>query len=273
MGAGVGTPDEIIGDPLSALYCPECWISDAAAGTRYQRRVWRDPWVAMCEIHEVPLRETAHSLERLLCGSVVPKWDPIEAAAFLGPMCIEMTQAQKLLRIFVANGVLSDADRDRARVLRDLLLIAGMDSASTSGALVQWSSRSTHARGPPQKRAKFLCWRDSQGRPLADEQVRQPNGTLNTRRYALRVATLLMMTMEGRSRLQREEDISILGLLLFMSIKSDLAWNCNLARRSWSEVYQTLWAATFGWSDDRDPVCIARARISLRKSGMSDGAD
>lgn len=82
-----------------------------------------------------------------------------------------------------------------------------------------------------------------------------------------------MMTMEGRSRLQREEDISILGLLLFMSIKSDLAWNCNLARRSWSEVYQTLWAVTFGWCDDRDPVCIARARISLRNSGMPDGAD
>lgn len=156
MGAAVGNPDDTIGSSKDALYCPECWIRDAAAGTRFQRRAWREPWVAMCEIHQVPLRETPHALERLLCGSLVPKWDPIEEAAFVGPLCIEMTQAQKLLRVFVANGALCDADRERARVLRDLVMIAGTDSASECGSLVQWSSRPMHARGRPQKRDQFL---------------------------------------------------------------------------------------------------------------------
>jgi len=210
----------------------------------------------MCEIHRVPILETTATLDRLLNGAAQPPWRKANDAAFAPGIVDHMTNAQSLIRRLVMREELSSADRARAQVLKDLYIVAGTKLGENSFA--------EFSRGSFRGRAIDLCWRNARGQAIVHEEIRTPTESLLTRRHALRVASMLMIVIDGVRAVERHEDLLIRSMLLHVGAYTEFAWVLNQARRRWSEDYRARWAAAFIWPDSRDPVC------SIPKGGMLD---
>lgn len=240
-------------------YCPTCWVQDQKKGARYIRRLWRERWGVMCEIHRIPLCESHLPAEELLCGAADdgPQWLEERAeGCFPTALSVEVTRAQAQVRAFESHSALPTQSAERAQVLKDLALLAGTRFPGDS--LVEWSLR---RQGIGRCR---LYWRD--GRDLASIEAAsaQPCGTLKVRRHALRIATLLVLQIEGVRMMQRQEDISIWALLTVVAASTQFAWALNALRRSWSSAYRERWSATFSWPDRRDLVVWAQSEEASR---------
>jgi hypothetical protein len=156
-----------------------------------------------------------------------------------------------MMRAFEANDALLSESVERAQVLRDLALLAGTRFPGES--LVEWS---LHRQGIGRCR---LYWRDGRDPASTDTASAQPCGTLKVRRHALRIATLLVLQMEGVRMMARQEDISIWAMLTMVSATTQFAWALNALRRSWSSSHRERWSATFTWPDRRDLVLWAQS--------------
>jgi hypothetical protein len=159
-----------------------------------------------------------------------------------------MTRAQRLLRALGKGDALSAQSQERARVLQDLMILAGTRFAG--GSLIEWSLAA------PGSHQSKLYWCDEHGCALSD--VQEPRGSLVVRRHALRLATLMMQQMEGEPAFSRREDMAIWALLRWVAPQVDLAWALNEKRRGWSAQTQALWSRAFAWPNQRDPVLWAR---------------
>ena len=235
-------------------YCPTCWVQDRKNGTRYIRRLWRERWGVMCELHRIPLCESRLPAEELLCGTSDedPQWrekDP--KGCFPQALSVEVTRAQAQVRAFEAHDARSTESAERAQVLRDLALMAGTRFPGDS--LVEWSLR---RQGIGRCR---LYWHDGRDPASTEAASANPCGTLKVRRHALRIATLLVLQTEGVRMMKRQEDISIWAMLTVVNASTEFAWALNALRRSWSTAYRDRWSATFLWSDRRDLVVWARS--------------
>jgi hypothetical protein len=248
--------------PASESYCPTCWLEDRKQGTRYIRRLWRERWGVMCEVHRIPLRESHLPAEELLCGPAAdgPQWrEERPEGCFPEALSVEVTRSQIQVRAFEAPGSQPTESGERAKVLRDLALIAGTRFPGES--LVAWS---LWGQGVAHRR---LYWRDGRDPALTDSASAEPCGTLDVRRHALRIATLLVLQMEGVRLMTRQEDISIWAMLNVVSVRTEFAWALNQLRRGWSQAYRERWSATFAWPDRRDPVVWAQSSCELVARG------
>jgi len=229
-------------------YCPECWRADAAQGERRIRRQWRERWTVLCETHQTPLFESRLPIEVLLSGYARdPEWREDGPDGFFpGHVCLELLRSQQLLRALASDREESPEASDRARVLRDLALLVGMPWRR--GSLIQWS-----LAGPGVWRKRY-GWETE----TLDITVTAPRGATVVRRHALRLATLLMLRMDGPVHGMRSEDQSVLVLLQHIGPQTDLAWACNQLRRTWSPWHRGRWSAAFEWPETRDPVYFAQ---------------
>jgi len=239
---------------VESVYCPMCWAADAKLGSRYLRRSWYQPWTPMYEIHRVSILDTTATLDRLLNGASQPRWRKANEAAFLPAIVDHMANAQSLIRRLVMQDKLSPSDHARAQVLKDLYIAAGTKFGENSFAEL--------SRGSIHGRAVELCWRNARGQAIMHEEICKPSGSLMTRRHALRVASMLMIVIDGVRAVERHEDLVIRSMLLYLGPYTESAWVLNQARRRWSEDYRSRWAAAFAWPDSRDPVC------SIPKGGV-----
>lgn len=240
-------------------YCPACWDQDRETGTRRVRRLWRERWGVMCDIHCVPLRESNRPAEVLLCGRINegPDWcEERPPGCFPKALSVEVARAQKQVRALEAKEALPPEILERATVLRDLALVAGTRFPGES--LVEWS-----LTGPGVSRRK-LHWRDGRDPMLTECACAEPCGPLEVRQHALRLATLFVLEMEGVRCMERQEDLIIAGMLTLIHVETNLAWAINAARRTWSAKYKEGWAVTCQWPDGRDPVIWAQNKMAAR---------
>jgi hypothetical protein len=110
-----------------------------------------------------------------------------------------------------------------------------------------------------------LYWRDGRDPASTEAASAEPCGTLKVRRHALRIATLLVLQMEGVRMMKRQEDISIWAMLTVVSASTQFAWALNALRRNWSATHRERWSGTFSWPDRRDLVVRARSEEASRR--------
>jgi len=125
----------------------------------------------------------------------------------------QVTRAQVQVRALEARDALLNQDGERAQVLRDLAPIAGTRFPGES--LVEWS---LWRQGISRRR---LYWRDGRDPALTVSASAEPCGTLEVRRHALRIATLLVSQMEGQRLFVRQGDLSIWSLLTVVSARTE----------------------------------------------------
>ncbi len=245
-------------------YCPICWNEDVAHGARHIRRVWRERWTVMCDLHEVRLRVSRLPVERLLCGTVRhPDWfGEVRAPLFPAALCTELTRMQRLIRARELGCPLPPEVRERAQVLRDVAILAG--TAFEEGSLIDWS-----VSLEPDLTRK-LHWSDPRGHVVAPPEVREPRGTLEVRQLALRVATLLLRRMFEIRGFAQSEDVAIWARLNLLPRRSDLSMACGRMVRTWPDGYRALWELAFGWPG-RGGACHFARRYGSQLPETSGG--
>jgi hypothetical protein len=219
----------------------------------------------MCDVHEVPLRTSRLSVERLLCGAIRnPAWlGEVRASMFPAMLCTDLTRMQRLIRALELRCSLPKDVRDRARVLRDLALLAG--TRFEGGSLIDWSV------ALEEDAARKLYWGDTRGRALNPSAVREPRGTLEVRQLAMRVATLILRRLFEKPAFERPEDVAIGAALNLLQSQSELAQACDRMLRTWSDGYQALWALAFELPGRGGAGYFARRyRVQLPESSVGD---
>jgi TniQ len=223
-------------------YCPTCWREGPAA--RYVRREWRMRWSVTCQRHGVLLRGAKSEFEG--AQESASRWKS-EDCGFQVEMGWLLESAQTLLAELEAAEhapapkFTMDADRlARARVLRDLALLAGTRFAG--GSLVEWTLPAL--RGPINPRR--LYWSDAQGRALPAERVAVPTGSLVLRQHALRVAWILWLRAYGCTQFEEPRDVLMVAVVALADPEVDLsAAVANMIRR-WPAGVQARWSAEYG---------------------------
>jgi hypothetical protein len=134
-----------------------------------------------------------------------------------------------------------DADRfARARVLRDLALLAGTRFAG--GSLVEWTLPAR--RGPINPRR--LYWSDAEGRAVPAERVAAPAGSLILRQHAIRVAWILWLRAHGYRQFEELRDVPVVAVVAFADPDVDLSKAVVDMVRRWPAGVQARWSAEYG---------------------------
>jgi TniQ len=225
----------------SGPYCPSCWREDHARGSRYIRRQWCERWTVLCEVHEIPLRASRLSVERLLCAGL---HDP----AWLGETRISMwpaqlraglLRAQRVIRAHALHGPIPADAADRVRVLTDLSLLVG---TAFGGASLIDQSVDLEGDASPK-----LSRRDAPSAAFCSADVYERRGTLEVRQRALRLAVVILHRFVDAAISARAEDVAILATLNLLQPGSQLASECDRMVRSWPAQYRASWELAFGW--------------------------
>jgi hypothetical protein len=223
-------------------YCPVCWRDPAG---RYVRRQWRTRWSTACERHSVLLQEMPWP-SASDTGEVLAK----ELRSLTADLPIEMgwmiqSGAELIVELEVAapNGRKTgraDPQRlERARVLRDLALVAGTRFAG--GSLVELSLPIPHGLTNPRR----ICWCDNAGRPTPPEEVTGPTGPLLLRQQALRVAWLLWLRAYGWLYFEESRDLAMLAIVTWATPDTDVSRAIRARVQRWPTAAQARWEAAY----------------------------
>jgi hypothetical protein len=225
------------GDP----YCPVCWLDPAM---RYVRRSWRARWSTACDRHNVLLKEVqplAPSGEGEGLASATTRVDelPIEMGWMIqsgSGLIADLESAARDGREIRGK----DPQRlDRARVLRDLALIAG--TRFSGGSLVELALPSLGGLTNPGR----IYWCDNAGRVVSPDEVSTPAGPLTLRQQALRVAWILWLRAYGWPYFEEARDIAMLAIVTWAASDIDVSRAISARVEQWPAAVQVRWRAAY----------------------------
>jgi hypothetical protein len=228
------------GDP----YCPVCWLDP---GMRYVRRSWRARWSTACDRHNVLLKEVLTPAPLGFGGElaiVTSRVDdlPIEMGWMIQSGSRLIAELESAARHGRKNHGKDPQRLDRARVLRDLALIAGTRFAG--GSLVELALPNQGGLIHPRR----IYWCDNAGRTTPSEEVTGPTGPLSLRQQALRVAWLLWLRAYGWPHFEETPDVAMLAVVTWAASDIDVSRAIRTHVERWPAAVQVRWRAAY---DDR----------------------
>jgi len=202
-------------------------------------------WSTACERHGVLLKESRPSSPSGTSEGLAK--EPTSSAADLPVEMGWMIQSGAALIAELESATPDERnvrDRDpqrldRARVLRDLALLAG--TRFSGGSLVELTL--PIRRGPSNSRR--FCWCDRLGRAIPAGEVTAPTGPLTLRQHALRVAWILWLRAYGWRYFEEARDIAMLAIVTWAASDVDVSQEISARVERWPASVRQRWRAAY----------------------------